>query len=197
MTSDLAAAAGVAAVAFCGTNVDNLLMAAAQVAAAKPHRVRRILIGQALSAVVVIGVSATTAAVLSAFSARWIGLLGLVPLALGIVGLFALRDPAVRSGDRDRPQAGGFFLALLIGLGASGDNLAVYIPLFRSGTTSDGVVTGAVLVALEAVLVLVALGAGRHPTTRRVLERVGAYAAPLLYVVIGVVIILRAGTLSF
>jgi hypothetical protein len=36
--------------------------------------------------------------------------------------------------------------------------------------------------------------AGRHPATLRVLDRVGVYAAPVLYLVIGVVVLVRAGT---
>lgn len=196
MATDYLTVAGVAVAAFASTNVDNLLMSGAMVAAAKPNRVRRILVGQVLSAVAVVGLAGGAAIVLSAFSARLIGLLGLVPLALGVRALAALRDPEVRSGRAKHPLAGGFFLSLLIGFGSSGDNLAVYIPLLRAGGTGSGLATVGVFAVLEALLIVVAVGAGRHPATLRVLDRGGVFVTPVLYVAIGVIILLRAGTIS-
>ena len=60
-----------------------------------------------------------------------IGLLGLVPLTLGGRGLLALRHPEGHSRVTRRAVGGGFFAAAVVTIGAGGDNLAAYIPLFR------------------------------------------------------------------
>ena len=49
---------------------------------------------------------------------------------------------------------------------------------------------------LDLVLVVVAAWLGRHPATERVVARIGPTALPVLYVVIGVAVLLRAGTLT-
>jgi cadmium resistance protein CadD (predicted permease) len=194
MPSSPAAAAIVAVGAFASTNVDNLLVTSAQIAAARADRVRRILWGQATAAAIAVWVSAAAAAVLFDVPTRWVGLLGFVPLALGLRGLIELRHPERRVRDPARSKAGGFFTALLITLGLCGDNLAVYIPLFRVGDVVDGAVTFAVFAAMEVGLCWLAAFLGRSPAALRALDRMGVFAIPLLFMVIGVVVLLRAHT---
>ncbi len=52
-----------------------------------------------------------------------------------------------------------------------------------------------VFLVLDVVLCAIAVAAGRHPATVRTFERGGAVVTPILYCVIGVVVLLRAGTL--
>ena len=49
---------------------------------------------------------------------------------------------------------------------------------------------------LDLALVALAAWLGRHPTTERAVERVGPVALPLLYLAIGVVVLVRAGTFT-
>ena len=95
--------AGIAAVAFVGTNIDNALVTAALVAGSPPERARRIAAGQVVGFSAVVALAAAAAAVLFEFSPKVVGLLGLVPLALGLRGLLAPaapRRPVTRPGDR-------------------------------------------------------------------------------------------------
>ena len=78
--------------------------------------------------------------------ARSIGLLGLVPLVLGLRGLWRLRHPEGRDRVARRAVGSGAHRRRRWSPSApAGDNLAVYIPLFRVGPASaaDG---GALLV---------------------------------------------------
>jgi cadmium resistance protein CadD (predicted permease) len=196
MLAGLPADLGVAGAAFVGTNIDNGLIVTAMVATAPEKRARRIAAGQALGFVLLVVVAAATAVALFEFSTRTIGLLGLVPLALGLRGLLARRrgqGPA-----RGRGQAGGgFFTAILVTFGAGADNLAVYIPLFKVGGITRLGVTAAVFVAGEAVLTLLILRAGAHPRLRDAAARIGAVATPVLYCAIGLLVLWEAGTFSF
>jgi cadmium resistance protein CadD (predicted permease) len=194
---------GVAAVAFAGTNVDNTLVTMAMVAGAPLHRSRRIAAGQVAGFIVLVAVAAAGAIVLFEFSARVVGLLGLVPLAIGLRGLIGLRPGASASGARRRKSASeravgrSLTAAMLVTIGAGGDNLAVYIPLFRvGGATRLGVI--AVVFALgEVAVTALVLAGGRHPRARNVLDRLGALAVPVLLCGIGVLVLATSGTFTF
>jgi len=193
---------GVATAAFVGTNVDNTLVVMAMVAGAPTERAPRIAAGQVVGFVVLVAAALAGAAVLFEFSARVVGLFGLVPLAIGLHGLFVLRRGAGSKGAGPRPspanRAVGRSLtaAALVTIATGGDNLAVYIPLFRvSGATRLGVI--AVVFALgEVVVTAVVLAGGRHPRARALMDRFGAVGVPVLLCGVGVLVLVTAGTLS-
>ena len=86
--------------------------------------------------------------------------------------------------------------AALVTIGAGGDNLAAYIPLFRVGGTANLMAIIAVFVAGEVVVTAIVLAGGRHPKTRNSMTRLGAVAVPVLLCVIGVLVMVEAGTFS-
>ncbi len=208
----LAADVGVAAVAFVATNIDNCVVTTAMVAGAPVERAHRIAAGQVVGFAVVALVAATAAVLLFEFSAAAVGLLGFVPLAIGVTGLFGLRHrggtesterraPGSRRRRRrpaaDRAVGRSLTAAALVTIAAGGDNLAVYIPLFREGGTANLIAIAAVFVAGEVLVTSVILTAGRHPRARAVMTRLGAVAVPLLLCAVGVLVLVTAGTLTW
>ena len=216
MAAGLGADLGVAAAAFVGTNVDNTVVAMAMVAGAPLERARRIAAGQVFGFVVLVVVAAAGAAVLFEFSTAVVGLLGLVPLAIGLRGLVLLArhrnddagdDTALRSTGRstgrprrfrpeERAVGRGFIAAGLVTIAAGGDNLAVYIPLFRVGGATNIGATAAVFVTGEALVTWLILAGGRHPKARGAMLRVGHVAVPILLCLVGVLVLVQAGTFS-
>ena len=211
MAAGLGADLGVAAAAFVGTNIDNCVVTMALVAGAPLERARRIAAGQVIGFAILVAVAGAAAALLFEFSAAVVGLLGLVPLALGLRGLVGLaRSPAggedegeTGRGRRRRPlrpeqRAVGRSLtaAALVTIAAGGDNLAVYIPLFRvGGATNIGAIL-AVFVVGEVLVTWLVLAGGRHPRARAVMLRLGHWAVPVLLCCIGVLVMVEAGTFS-
>jgi cadmium resistance protein CadD (predicted permease) len=222
LSAGLGADLGVATAAFVGTNVDNCVVTMAMVAGAPLERARRIAAGQVFGFVVLVAVSAAAAAVLYEFSTAVVGLLGLVPLAIGVRGLIGLvrahptakadaeaaavastaaggrRHWLRRGGSTPEQRAVGrsFTAAALVTIAAGGDNLAVYIPLFRvGGVTNVGAVVAVFLVG-EALVTWVIVTGGRHPKARGVMLRLGHLAVPILLCCIGVLVMVQAGTFS-
>jgi cadmium resistance protein CadD (predicted permease) len=212
LAAGLGADLGVAAAAFVGTNVDNCVVTMAMVAGAPLERARRIAAGQVLGFVVLVVAAAAAAALLFEFSAAVVGLLGLVPLAIGLRGLVGLArrpdddgaGPARARRQRRRPRrrpeeravGRSFTAAALVTIAAGGDNLAVYIPMFRvGGATNLGVVAG-VFVLGEALVTWLVLAGGRHPGTRAAMVRLGHVAVPVLLCCVGVLVLVQAGTVS-
>jgi cadmium resistance protein CadD (predicted permease) len=212
LAAGLGADLGVAAAAFVGTNVDNCVVTMAMVAGAPIERARRIAAGQVLGFVVLVIVAAAAAALLFEFSTAVVGLLGLVPLAIGVRGLVGLArhsdgDAATpveaqttrrkrRRKPEDRAVGRSFTAAALVTIAAGGDNLAVYIPLFRvGGTTKIGAVAG-VFVVGEALVTWLVIAGGRHPWARGAMLRLGHVAVPVLLCCVGVLVLVQAGTFS-
>jgi cadmium resistance protein CadD (predicted permease) len=190
---------GVTAGSFVSTNVDNLSLTSAQLAAARPGRARSIVKGQLGAATLVVVLAALCGTALLGVPTSSVGLLGLVPITFGLRELvrwgrehrIGVNDPTERW-----PLAGGFITSALVTIGASADNLAVYIPLFRRVTVVGGLLAAAELIVLDLLLCACAVGAGRHPRVVRGIARGGPVARPLLYLAIGVVVLVRAGTFS-
>jgi cadmium resistance protein CadD (predicted permease) len=223
LAAGLGADLGVAAAAFVGTNVDNTVVAMAMVAGAPVERARRIAVGQVIGFVVLVVVAIAAASVLFEFSTAVVGLLGLVPLTIGVRGLVALArrhpggeaeanaaagvDGDVGAGVRKRrwrwrphteQRAVGRSVtaAALVTIAAGGDNLAVYIPLFRVGGAANVGAIVAVFVVGEALVTWVILAGGRHPKARGAMVRMGHVAVPILLCCVGVLVLVQAGTFS-
>jgi cadmium resistance protein CadD (predicted permease) len=211
LAAGLGADLGVAAAAFVGTNIDNCVVTMALVAGAPLERAHRIAAGQVIGFAIVVAVAAAAAALLFEFSAAVVGLLGLVPLALGLRGLVGLArshsggedEESTARGRRRRPlrpeqRAVGRSLtaAALVTIAAGGDNLAVYIPLFRvGGATNIGAIL-AVFVVGEVLVTWLVLAGGRHPKARTVMLRLGHWVVPVLLCCVGVLVMVEAGTFS-
>jgi cadmium resistance protein CadD (predicted permease) len=86
--------------------------------------------------------------------------------------------------------------ATVITLGAGGDNLAVYIPLFRVARFGGTAVSLLVFAVGEALFTLLVLRAGRHRRVRAAVTAFGVVAAPILYCAIGVLVLVESGTFS-
>jgi cadmium resistance protein CadD (predicted permease) len=197
MSAGLPAVLGLAAGAFVGTNVDNAAVTVAMIAAAPPARARRIAGGQVLGFVVLVVGAIGMAVLLFEIPTRIIGLLGLVPLALGLRGLVTLRHAEGRSRVARRAVGSGVVAATLITIGAGGDNLAIYIPLFRVARFAGTAESLLVFALGEVLLTLFVLRAGGHPRVRGAVTAVGVFAAPILYCAIGILVLVEAGTFSF
>jgi cadmium resistance protein CadD (predicted permease) len=215
LAAGLGADLGVAAAAFVGTNVDNCVVTMAMVAGAPLERAHRIAAGQVFGFALLVAVAAAAAALLFEFSAAAVGLLGLVPLAIGVRGLVVLRraHPADATDEapaprrrwgRRRPSRGpeqravgrSFTAAALVTIAAGGDNLAVYIPLFRVGGAANLGAIAAVFVVGEVAVTWLVLTGGRHPRARGVMLRIGHLAVPVLLCCVGVLVMVHAGTFS-
>ncbi len=176
LPSLLAAAVG----AFVATNLDDLVILAALFGSRRLTNAQ-IALGQYLGIAVLVAISGVVAVGLAAVPGRWVGLFGVVPLALGI--------RALRSGDDGShavaSSAAGVF-AITVANGA--DNVAVYVPLFRSAGWGTVVCVAAFAVLMAVWLVIGAFVASRAPVVR-LLDRWGRWIIPSVFVVIGVVLL--------
>ncbi|MBQ0978958.1 MULTISPECIES: cadmium resistance transporter [Micromonospora] len=190
---DLLSTAGGAAVVFAATDIDDIVILTLFFVAARTTgrpRPWQIVAGQYLGIGALALASAVVAAGLLVVPDPWTGLLGLLPIALGVRALRASDDdvtPAVVTGTLG-------VAGVTIANGA--DNVAVYVPVFRALGAADSAVFLLVFVLLIALWCAAGAWLGGHPRVVRLVERAGHWLVPTIFIGIGVLILVSSGVLG-
>lgn len=180
----------VASLAFLGTMFDNYFAFAAQLVVTDRSRYRRVGWAQALGVASLLVVAAGVGTLLDPIPVRWVGLLCVAPWALA---LHAWRH---RGDERREQYRRGALTTYVVTLALGGDNLAVWIPLLRSGGVGAGLGATAVFVAWEAVFVVSAVALAGHPRVVAWGARWGPDLVPWIYLGLGVLILAECHTIS-
>ena len=197
MLSTIAAAVGL----FVATNLDDIVVLTVlfAVAARGTSRLRgwQIVAGQYLGLVTLIAVSFLAALGLTIVPDEWVGLLGLIPLAIGVLAL--VRTLRGKDDDDDAEsalKAVGLLGVAGITIANGGDNIAIYTPVFRTISTTDALVTIAVFLVLLALWCLLARAIGTNEKVTEGLEKVEHWLVPVVFIGLGVFILIESGTLA-
>jgi cadmium resistance protein CadD (predicted permease) len=179
----IAAAVGI----FAGTDIDDLIVLTVLFLAGRATgrpRARDIVTGQYLGIAALVAASAAAALGLLVIPDRWVGLLGLVPLALGIRGLLARHD-------REQPVATGVLPIAALTIANGADNISVYVPLFRAIGPGAAALTVGTFAVMVAVWLALAYWLGSHRRIVEGVERFGHWLVPVVFIVIGLILISR------
>jgi len=188
-----------AAVLFAATNVDDIVvltvLSISSRATGQP-RPWQIWAGQYAGFTVLIGASLAAAAGLALVPLHWLWLLGLVPLGLGLYKL-AAAIRAHRSGQQASPAA-VTGLAGVIGLTVAngGDNLSVYIPVFRTSSAAEIAVIITVFLAAVGLYCPASIRLAGHRAVIQAVQRWGEWVVPFVFILIGFYIFFKTGALS-
>lgn len=191
----LATAAGL----FAGTNVDDIIVLTVLFLSARASgrpRPWHIWAGQYAGIGVLVAVSAAAALGLAVVPDPWVGLLGLVPFGLGVRGL--VRASRARGADEPPDPAVATGLASVAGvtIANGADNVSVYTPVFRTIGLAGSLVTVVVFAAGVALWCLAASWLGSHERVIAVVRRSGHWIVPVVFMVIGAVILIGSGALT-
>jgi cadmium resistance protein CadD (predicted permease) len=178
----------VASLAFLGTMFDNFFAFAAQLVVTEPARFRRVGWAHALAIATIIVLASGVGSLLAPIPLRWIGLLCVVPFG------FALHSWRQREKAREQFRRGSVTtFALTMGLG--GDNLAVWIPLFRANGFAHAFLTVATFALWEIVFLFSAVKFATHPRIVRWGNLHATTLMPYVYVILGVLILIECRTI--
>jgi cadmium resistance protein CadD (predicted permease) len=137
-----------------------------------------------------IGVSLAAAAGLQAVPDRWVGLLGFVPIGFGIWGLHHRHDDA-------RPTLATSVTGIAAVTFANGaDNIGVFTPLFRSLHPTGALLTSIGFLVLVGVWCALGALLGTHRIVVATLGRISHWLVPIVFIVIGVLILASTGALT-
>ena len=182
--------------AFVGTNIDDFVVLLLIVVSAPPEgaRVWRVAGGQYLGFAALVALSLAGGAVLRAVPVRWVGLFGLIPVALGVLELLRMRRAEPAAGEA--PRADSTLAVALLTIANGGDNVSVYVLLFRHLDAAGTALTLAVFAAPVAGWCAAALLLGRYARLVPGVVRAGRWVSPCLFIAIGLIVLVSSGVLT-
>jgi cadmium resistance protein CadD (predicted permease) len=190
--SSLPAEIGTAVVLFAATNVDDVvvlsLLTASSRAAGRPRR-WEIWVGQYAGFGVLTGLSVAAGRGLALLPARWLWLLALIPLGLGVVNLVTAIRSLRRGQQPSPPSAGGVLGVALLTAVNGADDLAAYTPFFAATGARQAAVTLAVFAACVAAWCLAGDLLTRHARVTAAVSRYGHWILPVAFVLIGLYVL--------
>jgi cadmium resistance protein CadD (predicted permease) len=185
-------ALAVAIAAFVATNVDDILILLLFFAN-RAYRSWQVVLGQYLGMTALIALSLLGAAAAGLIPPRHLGLLGLLPLAIGLHAFFR---PGEEGPDTAVAPAAGSSRRMLIvaavTIANGGDNLGVYIPMFAARGQVDRIVIVVVFLLLTGVWCLVARGLVDNRRLQAPIQRMGHRIFPWVMIALGLEILVSS-----
>lgn len=198
--------------AFVATNIDDILLLMlffAQVNATL--RPKHIFIGQYLGFMVLIALSLPGFFGGLVLPKMWIGLLGLVPIAIGIKQLVDQKhnetELQLMSEDIKQPKAVQPILSSLgsllapptyqvatITIANGGDNVGIYVPLFANSNLLELGVILSVFFVMVSVWCCIAYQLTRYPIVAQSFTRYGSTIVPYVLIGLGIFILIDGET---
>ena len=120
-----------AIIAYISTNIDDIFVLMILLASVAGAGKRRLVAGHFLGVGLITAISMLGAFGLQNLPLRYVGLLGLVPIGLGIKAWFDRDDGEVEA------KSGGLLSMAMITLGNGADNMGVYIPVFTGFSNGE------------------------------------------------------------
>ncbi len=175
---------------FAVTNIDDVLVLTVLFVSSRSTGTPRpwgIVAGQYLGFATLLATSVGLSFGLLALDERWVRLFGLLPVALGLRGLWL----AYRHRAEDAPpMASSWWTVAGITIANGADNLSVYAPLLRGLDPARFVITLVVFFLGVAVWIAVARGLGTHQRVAQRLGHIQHWLGPLIFIALGVAILL-------
>ncbi|MBW4631155.1 MAG: cadmium resistance transporter [Iphinoe sp. HA4291-MV1] len=192
--------------AFTATNLDDivvLLLFFSQVSAT--FRYQHIVVGQYLGFTALVLASLPSFFGGKLFPEDWIGLLGTVPIAIGINRLLNPQidedETTIESEQSQNSWLKSLFSPQVYGVAAvtianGSDNLSIYMPLFASSTWEDLGVILIVFFSLVTVWCYAAYRFTQVPVLAKLFTRYGSYFIPFVLIGLGIFILIDSHTLE-
>lgn len=177
-------------IAYTGTNIDDIFVLMILLAQTAKGAKGRLIAGHFLGVGILTVVSMLGAFGLQNLPLRYVGILGLVPIGLGIKAWFNRDD------EETEAKAVGLLSMAMITLGNGADNISVYIPLFTGFSSAQRLGAVIVFVVMTALWVLLANILAEFPVVKSAVGKYKHIVIPAVFILLGIYIIVDSGLLG-
>jgi cadmium resistance transport/sequestration family protein len=195
------------AIAFIATNIDDIVILLLFFSQINPtFRSRHIVAGQFLGFTVLLLLSLPGLFGGLVLSKSWIGLLGLLPIAIGISSLVNREEDSSEEVLEETEQSEASIISNFLSpqtysvaavtVANGSDNISVYVPLFASSNLESFVVTIGIFFLLLAVWCYAAYKLTNYKIIASVLTHYGNNIVPFVLIGLGIFIVLKSEALS-
>jgi cadmium resistance protein CadD (predicted permease) len=181
--------------AFVATNIDDIFVLM-MFFSSLTFPVRQVVLGQFIGIGLLIAISALGSLISLVVPTYIIGLMGIIPIIIGIKNLVEIRKKnkspsrqAVQNKKKNRSYF-SFLSVAAITFSNGGDNIGVYVPLFsKYNTVSQITMLTAVFIAMTAVWCTSSYYFMNHPLVASKIRHIGSIILPFVLIGLGIYIL--------
>jgi cadmium resistance protein CadD (predicted permease) len=177
--------------AFVSSNIDDLFILVLFYGN-NSYRNREIIWGQFLGIFALTAISLTGSLVGLFIPQKYIGLLGIIPLFIGLKELYKLikhrnheeHNVGYKSNKNKTLTVAGVCFA------NGGDNIGIYVPLFATVSWTGKILIAAIFLVLTYLWCVIARRIVRYPIVLSALDKYGHMVTPFVFILLGIYILL-------
>lgn len=187
---------------YISTSIDYLLILVILFAQLHSKREKlQIYAGQYLGTAVLVFISLFAAYVVNFIPDKWIvGLLGLIPLFIGIKFALSGEDEDETEEIREKIEQDKsknlLWTVVLLTIASGGDNLGVYIPYFSSLNWSKIIIVLIIFAIGIAILCELSRSLSKIPMVSEIIEKYEKIIVPVVFIALGIYIMYENGTIQ-
>jgi cadmium resistance protein CadD (predicted permease) len=183
----------VAIVTFAATDIDDLFLLM-MFFSSRIYPARQVVIGQHLGIGVLVSVSIIGSLITLLIPTYIIGLLGIVPITIGIKNLIDRKkdeSSSMQTVPRKNKSYLAFFTVAVVTISNGGDNIGVYVPLYsKYSTVSQVTAITSVFITMTAVWCIIAYYLVNHPLLASRVRHIGNIVMPFALIGLGIYIMI-------
>jgi cadmium resistance transport/sequestration family protein len=184
-------------IAFVSTNLDDIFILTLFYGNRK-FKGGEIVAGQILGITTLIVISLIGSLVGLLIDQSYIGLLGVIPIFLGIKGILGLLKNDKGNDQDDNLYKDGRKSKVLTVAGVTiangGDNIGIYVPLFATLTWTNKVTMAIIFLAMTFVWCFIAKYFATHSYVAKTVDKYGHIITPFVLILLGLFILYENGT---
>lgn len=210
----MAATIVTAMISFVSTNIDDIFVLTLLFCQTdKTMKKSDIVMGQYIGIGILVGISLLGAFGLNLFPEKYVGLLGFLPIFLGIKAWLDDRqkeesDISQTEGDiqesteaedaqAKRKTKSQILTVMLITLANGADNIGIYVPLFSRFSFGQLMITVVIFMLMIGLWCLIGSQLGNYPLIKTKIQQYRHLLVPIVFIGLGIFIILESGVFGF
>jgi len=182
-------------VVFVSTNIDDIFVLM-MFFSDQSYTSRQVILGQYVGIGLLVGISALGALAALVVPPTLIGLMGFLPIAIGLKKLLDWKkDSSNEAENLPQKQSKGalqFLTVAAVTVSNGGDNIGVYVPLFANSTPLESIGLIIIFMLMVAVWCGIAFYLVRHSVMKHHIRRVGNFLLSFVLIGLGVYILAEA-----
>jgi cadmium resistance protein CadD (predicted permease) len=183
---------------FISTNIDDVFLLMLFFGD-KRFKEREIVIGQYLGIGTLIAISLALSLLGLVIDKAYIGLLGFIPVYLGMKGIISVLKKSTDAEQIDivpRNNRSNIFSVAGVTIANGGDNVGIYVPLFAALSWPAKTTMIGIFFIMTAMWCLLARYLTRHPLVARTIDRYGHIVTPIVLILLGIYILYESNSWS-
>jgi cadmium resistance transport/sequestration family protein len=185
--------------AFASTNIDDIFLLILFFGD-RTYKQLQIFLGQYLGVIILIAVSLIASISAAFIDQRYIGLLGLFPVYLGLQKFIQLlKNKSTEDASEAIPVKFKNYAILSVAAvtcANGGDNIGIYTPLLSSQPLQDKFMMISIFMVMIFIWCIIAKYLATHPLLAKTIEKYGAVFTPWILILLGFFILYESNSFS-